>query len=364
MGPTQTPIVHLHPSRRCNLACVHCYSSSGPKETESIPTALLVEAIAQANRQGYRVASFSGGEPFLYAGLKDALVRCKQLAMQTSVVSNGYFTRTKRFDECRLLIDQLAFSADGLADEHDRVRARAGAFRMLERGIEDALTAKMSVSLSCSVSATNWTDIEDVVLWAIDRGVKKIQFHPLEVAGRAGAGGKVVPMDDDQRTRFFVGATILQQTYCKLISIHIDLLHRSWIRSSPEIVYARDIGAASPASADSMAQIIGVLVLEASGRWSPISHGMSSQFSIGNLLDDDLAHHWSRYQHRGLPRLLEFCDEAARLWDSATHMPDVLDWHDWIVRRSATTYSLRYTPLNITSVPSPMRRPVGFINNI
>ena len=364
MGPTQTPIIQLHPSRRCNLACTHCYSSSGPTETESIPTTLLVEAIEQANSQGYRVASFSGGEPFLYCGLMEALVRCKQLSMRTSVVSNGYFTRTKRFDECLPLIDQLAFSADGLSDEHDRVRGRAGSFRMLERAIADALIAKMSVSLSCSVSATNWTDIEDVVLWAIDRGVKNIQFHPLEVAGRAAESVRVVPMDDDQRTRFFVAATILQQTYRKLISIHIDLLHRSWIRSSPEIVYAQRIGTPSAVGADSMAQIIGVLVLEASGRWSPISHGMSSQFSIGNVHEGDLAHHWSCYQHKGLPRLLEFCDEAARFWELDTRMPDVLDWHDWIVRRSATTCSLWCTPVNIPSAPDLMRRPIGFINHI
>jgi Fe-coproporphyrin III synthase len=29
-------IVHLHPTRLCNLACLHCYSTSAPSFTEAL----------------------------------------------------------------------------------------------------------------------------------------------------------------------------------------------------------------------------------------------------------------------------------------------------------------------------------------
>src|ERR1043166_1491032 len=38
-------IVHLHPTRLCNLACLHCYSESGPKEKTSLSLEELQPAL-------------------------------------------------------------------------------------------------------------------------------------------------------------------------------------------------------------------------------------------------------------------------------------------------------------------------------
>ena len=38
MGPTgKSRIVQIHPTRRCNLRCLHCYSSSGPEVKGELP---------------------------------------------------------------------------------------------------------------------------------------------------------------------------------------------------------------------------------------------------------------------------------------------------------------------------------------
>ena len=36
--------LQVHPTRRCNLRCLHCYSSSGPDQREELPLAMLRDA--------------------------------------------------------------------------------------------------------------------------------------------------------------------------------------------------------------------------------------------------------------------------------------------------------------------------------
>src|SRR5262245_34052241 len=62
-------ILQIHASRRCNLACAHCYSSSSPQELGSLSPELVAQAVRDASAIGVRVISLSGGEPLLYGGL-------------------------------------------------------------------------------------------------------------------------------------------------------------------------------------------------------------------------------------------------------------------------------------------------------
>ncbi len=70
MGPTgKARILQIHPTRRCNLSCLHCYSSSSPHERDVLDVALLCDAISDAVEEGYNIASISGGEPLVYQPL-------------------------------------------------------------------------------------------------------------------------------------------------------------------------------------------------------------------------------------------------------------------------------------------------------
>lgn len=66
VGAIASKTVQVHLNRRCNLACAHCYSASGPRETEQLPAGALIDFLEEAANEGYGVVAFSGGEPFLY----------------------------------------------------------------------------------------------------------------------------------------------------------------------------------------------------------------------------------------------------------------------------------------------------------
>ena len=74
-GPAGLPILQIHPSLRCNLACRHCYSVSGPQASLELDAATVTAAIEDAAALGYRVVSVSGvALPAFWLGLMLQLV--------------------------------------------------------------------------------------------------------------------------------------------------------------------------------------------------------------------------------------------------------------------------------------------------
>src|SRR5688572_4355450 len=121
MGPTgKSRILQIHPTRRCNLRCLHCYSSSGPEEKSRLDAQLLRRALTDASLEGYTVASFSGGEPLMYQPLREVLIHAHEAGMLTTVTSNGMLLDESHLDRLRGAADLLAISLDGVPASHNR----------------------------------------------------------------------------------------------------------------------------------------------------------------------------------------------------------------------------------------------------
>jgi MoaA/NifB/PqqE/SkfB family radical SAM enzyme len=48
------PVLQVHPTRRCNIACAHCYTASGPTVREELDPRLLLAVVEDAAALGYR----------------------------------------------------------------------------------------------------------------------------------------------------------------------------------------------------------------------------------------------------------------------------------------------------------------------
>src|SRR5436853_6267011 len=88
-GPARRAILQIHPSLRCNLACAHCYSLSGPAARAELDVSTVCEVISDAAALGYEVVSVSGGEPLRYSGLETVLAQANPLWLLTTVTTHG-----------------------------------------------------------------------------------------------------------------------------------------------------------------------------------------------------------------------------------------------------------------------------------
>lgn len=302
LGPTRQSILHIHPLLRCNLSCTHCYSNSSPYAGEILSKEECIGVIQQARTWGYSTLSISGGEPLLYPWLYEIVEEAKTLGMAVSLISNGLLI--KNYENFKIFheLDALAISLDGLAENHDLIRGRLRSFKQVQQGLSILADRGISYAINCSVTAQNIDDLEELTELAWTSGAIGIQFHPIELVGRAAHAHSFALTQNEARI-LFIAAKILAEEYTGRLSVHTDLIHRDWMLAYPEIVYAHPLEENLHAHAPG--KLLGTLVLAPDGNLCPISYGFGAAYTLGNIRRTPMAQLWPNYLSKEYLRLRE-----------------------------------------------------------
>lgn len=126
----------------CNLACTHCFVTSGPGETRHalMSRAEVRARVAEAAAFGVKELYFTGGEPFLNPDLEDILADSLAVAPCTVLTNGTLFTRARVARLAALAAAaryalELRVSLDGLEPAtHDAFRG-PGAFERALAGL-------------------------------------------------------------------------------------------------------------------------------------------------------------------------------------------------------------------------------------
>jgi MoaA/NifB/PqqE/SkfB family radical SAM enzyme len=321
-------VLQVHPTRRCNLRCRHCYSESGPAETETLATSLIIDAIAGAAAEGYDALSVSGGEPLLFEGLDRLLRHAKELGMLAAFTTNGMALTERRLEQLVGLVDLIAVSLDGTPESHVRMRGHPRAFTAMADKLAGLRLAGIPFGFLFTLTQFNVHELEWVAKFAVEAGAALLQIHPLHDAGAAVDWVGALP---DARELAFgiVEALRLAVEYSGKIAIQVDVAYKDDLLRHASDVFAAGL----PPDSDHLplAELLHPLVIEASGRVSPLLHGFPASFELGNLHRSSLeamARDWRRercsmfYQHcRGAwlaltgaagPPLVNWFDELSR----------------------------------------------------
>jgi len=119
-------------TRRCNLKCVHCRSSSG-LEAKGHPDFTLDEArrvLDDIASYGKPVVVLSGGEPLLRADVFEIAAYGTSLGLRMCLATNGTLVTQEVCDKIKEVgIRMVSLSLDGAsAQVHDDFRCQPGAF--------------------------------------------------------------------------------------------------------------------------------------------------------------------------------------------------------------------------------------------
>ena len=186
MGPMgNIHAVQIHPTRRCNLRCLHCYSSSSPSATEALHIDTLRTALDDLAEENYNWASFSGGEPLVYTPLPTALAHAKRVGMNTAVVSNGMLLTPRRLDLIEEHTDLLVISLDGKPRSHNRIRNSDKAFDTMAAKLPELQARGIRFGFLFTLTQHNLDELPWVIEFAVNVGARLVQIHPLEYFGNA-----------------------------------------------------------------------------------------------------------------------------------------------------------------------------------
>ncbi|MEA2172129.1 MAG: hypothetical protein QOF76_5429, partial [Solirubrobacteraceae bacterium] len=264
-------VVQVHPSLWCNLACAHCYSSSGPAAKAALDPALVTGLLQDAAGQGYDAIAVSGGEPLLYKGLHEVIAAARDLGMRTSLTTNAMPVTRRAAGQLRG-IDLVAVSVDGPPESHNASRGSDRAFPLMHRGVGYLRESGIPFGMLFMLTQHNVNELDWVACFAVREGAALLQIHPLELAGRA--SGRTDTPDSIEMSWALIEALRLRRDYKDRLHVHLDAA------PAARLTELELFGADEDAE---LSRLVPTIVLEADGTVVPVQHGFPRRFAFGDL---------------------------------------------------------------------------------
>lgn len=180
------PIVVWNCTRRCNLSCVHCYSSSKdldyPDEMSTGQGKILVDQLVDFN---VPVLLFSGGEPLMREDIFTIADYAVERGIRPVISTNGTLITEARAKALKKSgFAYVGISLDGIGDVNDRFRGKKGAFEEALKGFRACTSIGLKVGLRFVLTNRNVDDIDRIFDFIDAEGVNRACFYHLVPAGR------------------------------------------------------------------------------------------------------------------------------------------------------------------------------------
>lgn len=183
-------IVSWNLTRRCNLACGHCYldavqrKSDCGDELRTEEALRVVEELADLAPGAMLV--LTGGEPLLRRDLYELVAATASRELMPVIGTNGVLLTRERAEVLRRAgAAGVGISVDSVAPAfHDRLRGVPGAWAGALAGMRAARESGLGVLMQTTLFAENHNDLEAFARLARDEGAMALNFFFLVCTGR------------------------------------------------------------------------------------------------------------------------------------------------------------------------------------
>jgi 12,18-didecarboxysiroheme deacetylase len=188
------PVVVWNMTRRCNLRCVHCYSSSqniryGNELTPAEAKAMIRDLATFASP----VILFSGGEPLMHRDLPELARYAVDQGMRAVISTNGtLITRQNAAVFKEIGLSYVGVSLDGMKVTHDHFRGVEGAFDTAMKGIRTCRDLGIKVGVRFTINRHNVADVPAIFDLLEKENIPRCCFYHLVYSGR---GSKLIGED-------------------------------------------------------------------------------------------------------------------------------------------------------------------------
>jgi 12,18-didecarboxysiroheme deacetylase len=181
-------------TRRCNLRCVHCYSSSqNIRYGNELTPAEAKAMIRDLATFGSPVILFSGGEPLMHRGLPELARYAVDQGMRAVISTNGtLITRQNAAVFKEIGLSYVGVSLDGMKVTHDHFRGVEGAFDTAMKGIRTCRDLGIKVGVRFTINRHNVADVPAIFDLLEKENIPRCCFYHLVYSGR---GSKLIGED-------------------------------------------------------------------------------------------------------------------------------------------------------------------------
>lgn len=196
-------VVAWNLTRRCNLACAHCYIAAGSWHAAAgeLPTAdcrRIADEILEVNPRP--IVILSGGEPLLRDDLEEIVMHLASRGATVVVGTNGTRLTARRIESLkRAGVQGVAVSVDSLDPVyHDRFRHGDGALEDTLAAVDRLRSQRLDFIVQTSVTKGNRAEIPDIAGWAADQGAVAFNVYFLVQTGRGAGMRGLTPAENEE----------------------------------------------------------------------------------------------------------------------------------------------------------------------
>jgi radical SAM protein with 4Fe4S-binding SPASM domain len=197
-------IIAINLTRRCNLACGHCYMDAETREhggSNELSSDEVKDLLTQiASRSDETMVVLTGGEPLLRRDLDELISHGSQLGLSMVVGTNGVL-----LDEQRVISLKTAgamgvgISLDSLdQDHHDGFRGCSGSWERTLAGMEACRKHGLPFQLHFSVTEKNAHEVDAMIDFAKATGAHALNIFFLVCTGRGESMSDITPARYEQ----------------------------------------------------------------------------------------------------------------------------------------------------------------------
>ena len=208
-GQADVDVAHVvawNLTRRCNLACAHCYISAGSWEAAAgeldTPACLrIVDQILEASPSPLLI--LSGGEPLVRDDLEAIAGHATRGGATVVVGTNGTGLSENRIDSLmRAGVQGVAVSIDSLNPRyHDRFRHGEGSLEATVAAIDRLAALELDFLVQTTVTRGNRAEIANIAAWACRKGAVCLNIYFLVETGRGEGMKGMTPAENDEVLR-------------------------------------------------------------------------------------------------------------------------------------------------------------------
>ncbi len=223
-------VVAWNLTRRCNLACAHCYISAGSwhaadGELSTDECRRVADEILEV--QPGAMLILSGGEPLLRDDLEAIARHATERGATVVVGTNGTRLTDDRIESLRAAgVRGVALSIDSLDPRyHDRFRHGAGSLEETLAAVERLERRGLPFLVQTTVTHGNRDEIETLAEWAAERGAMAFNCYFVVATGRGAGLRPLLPAENEAVLR-------------RLIALELRFRGRMLVRSKcqPQIM--------------------------------------------------------------------------------------------------------------------------------
>lgn len=172
------PLVWLELTRRCNLACAHCYIDGGRARDGEMSTAELKAVVDDLADMGVWAIAITGGEPTLHPGFVDIVNHARARNLLVGIATHGLFLNKELLGA--IPTDGVIISVS-LDDLHIAGSKPDSDFRVASRALLLSKAMGFEVNIMTNTHRRNIDKLDELIGWARDHAisVRSVPFSPL-----------------------------------------------------------------------------------------------------------------------------------------------------------------------------------------